>query len=68
VPRKLERCNLCGKSLPRPEVAARASVQDFPDLVWCFDCWDWDERAVMQYRNVGTPTVTGDAAVNEARA
>ena len=49
---KKKLCQCCGTPTPRENVAAKVTMPDDTELVWCFDCWDYDEAAVNGYRLV----------------
>jgi hypothetical protein len=50
---KNRKCNNCGKSVAAQDVAAIVFLPNHTQIEWCFDCWDYDERAVEQYRAAG---------------
>lgn len=43
-------CECCGKRITAVGIAAAVLKGEGRRLVWCFDCWDTDPKAVTQYR------------------
>lgn len=51
-------CECCGERVVRKDEGARVTIGDHT-RVWCMDCWDYNDVAIIQYNSQTTTKAIG---------